>query len=110
MTTERLISRTSWCLSLILGQASVLLGLMLMLGWLFALALIVPARGVGWASRPGFVLPIEPSLLGLGAGALALWMARRGWRFVSRFAIAGVVLNTMPLVLALILTVLRMGH
>src|SRR5262249_32804810 len=41
MRTDRLIPRTAFFCSLVLGQASLLLGLMLALGWSFAFVLIV---------------------------------------------------------------------
>src|SRR4051794_28747258 len=63
MRAERLIPQTAWFFSLLLGQASILLGLMVALGWAFAFTLIVPQRAVGWAAGAHGTLPIEPPLI-----------------------------------------------
>ncbi len=52
MRTERLMPKAAWFFSLLLGQASVLLGLMVALGWSVAFALLVPQHGAGgWSDR-----------------------------------------------------------
>jgi hypothetical protein len=107
MRTERLIPKTAWFFSLLLGQASVLLGLMVALGWAFAFALLVPQHGAGWVVGSHASLPFEPPLVGLALGGLGLLFAQCGHQPVARFAVVGLLLNTVALVLALILLVIR---
>lgn len=110
MRTDGVLSRTAWFFSLVLGQASTLVGLMLALGWAFAFVVIVPSRAVGWGAGPQATLPIEPPLFGLALGVLALLVAKLGRQPIARYAVAGLVLNALPLVLTLVLLVLRGGH
>src|SRR5690242_18895347 len=56
MRREQMMSRTAWGLSLLLGQASVLLGLMVAIGWTLALAVILPQKALEWASGPRMLL------------------------------------------------------
>lgn len=110
MRYERFIPRTAFYFSLILGHASVLLGLMLALGWAFAFVLIVPQKAGGWAVGPQVGLPIEPPLVGLALGCTGLMLARHYHQPVARFSVAGLVLNAIPFVLAAILLAVRAGH
>jgi len=107
MRAERLIPNTAWFFSLLLGQASILLGLMLALGWAFAFAVIVPQRAVGWAAGAHGTLPIEPPLIGLALGGVGLFLSRYCSEPIARFSVAGMILNTVPLVLALVLLFMR---
>jgi hypothetical protein len=107
MRANRLLNRAAGSLSFLLGQASVLLGLMLALGWLFAFAVVLP-KANGWASAPQSMLPIEPPLIGLAIGAVALWLAQWSREPIARYAVAGMIFNAIPLALALLLIVLRM--
>lgn len=107
MRAERLIPNTAWFFSLLLGQASILLGLMVALGWAFAFTLIVPQRAVGWASGAHGALPIEPPLIGLALGGVGLLLSRYCGEPIARFSVAGMILNTLPLILALILLFMR---
>jgi hypothetical protein len=107
MRTERLIPRTAWFVSLLLGQASVLMGLMMALGWMFAFVLIVPQKAVGWAAGPQSFLPIEPPLIGMALGILGLFLAVRYRQPVARFSVAGLIVNAVPLLLAVVLLFLR---
>ena len=109
MRTERLILKTAWFFSLLLGQASVLLGLMVALGWAFAFVLLLPQHGAGWVIGSHASLPFEPPLIGLALGGLGLLLAQCGHQpdQLARFAVAGLILNAVPLVLALILLLLR---
>ena len=103
MRVERLVTNTAWFFSLLLGQASILLGLMVALGWAFAFTMIVPQRAVGWAAGPHGSLPIEPPLIGLALGGVGLMLAQYCKEPVARFSVAGLIINTVPLVLALVL-------
>jgi hypothetical protein len=107
MRTNRLMNRAAWSLSLLLGQASVLLGLMLALAWMFAFAMVLPKVN-GWSAAPRSMLPIEPPLIGLALGAAALWVARWSNEPIARYAVAGMIFNAIPLGLALLLAALRM--
>src|SRR4051812_1574895 len=86
MRTERWIPRTAWLASLMLGHASLLLGLMIALGWAFAFVLIVPQKATGWAAGPQALLPIEPPLIGLALGVAGLMVAVRYRQPVARFS------------------------
>ncbi len=110
MRTDRLIPKTAFFCSLVLGHASVLLGLMLALGWAFAFVLIVPQRASHWATAPHVGLPVEPPLIGLGLGCLGLLVARYFHQPVARFSVAGLILNAVPLALAVLLLYLNAGH
>src|SRR6185503_16351582 len=103
MRTERLVPKTAWFVSLLLGHASVLLGLMLALGWAFAFVLIVPQKSVSWAAGPQSLLPVEPPLIGLALGSVGLALALKYRQPVARFSVAGLVLNAVPLFLAVVL-------
>ena len=104
---NRFLNRAAWSLSFLLGQASVLLGVMLALGWMFAFALVLP-KAHGWGTAPASMLPIEPPLIGLALGVVALWLAQWSHEPIARYAVAGMIFNAIPLALALLLTVLRM--
>jgi hypothetical protein len=108
--TDGVLSRAAWFFSLVLGQASTLVGLMLALGWAFAFALIATSKSASWGTGPQATLPIEPPLFGLALGVLGLLVARMGRQPVARYAVAGLVLNALPLVLTLVLLALRAGH
>ncbi len=105
--SERWRDQTGWYVSLLLGQASALLGLMIMLGWMLAFVLVVPQKAVGWAAGPRLMLPFEPPLIGLMLGALGLAAARLTHQPIARFSIAGLVFNAIPLALAVALILAR---
>jgi hypothetical protein len=107
MRTNRLLNQAAWSLSLLLGQASVLLGLMLAMGWMLAFAVVLP-KANGWSAAPGSMLPIEPPLIGLALGAAALWVARWSNEPIARYGVAGMIFNAIPLGLVLLLAVVRM--
>lgn len=102
MRMERMLNRTAWGVSLVLGQASAILGLMIAVGWSLALGVVLSPRSLGAGYGAHVQLPIEPPLIGLAIGAVALLIARCSPEPVARFAIAGIVLNAVPLVLALL--------
>jgi hypothetical protein len=102
MRANRLISRTAWCLALLLGQASLLFGLMVTLGWTLALALILSPHASAWTTGVRLSLPIEPPLIGLAIGALGLVIARWSREPVARFSVAGMLFNALSLGLALL--------
>lgn len=102
MRAERLLPNTVWFLALLLGQASLLLGLMIALGWAFAFVLIFPKGASGHGA-----LPIEPPLIGLALGAIGLALARCSSEPIARYSVAGLILNAVPLILALVLLFLR---
>jgi hypothetical protein len=79
------------------------------LGWAFAFVLIVPQKSVGWAAGPSSQLPIEPPLIGLALGAAGLFLALRYRQPVARFSVAGLLINLVPLILAVALLLLRVA-
>ena len=96
-----------------LGMTSVLLGTILALTWGFAFVVITAHlefhHGVGLnlpAGQP-LRLPIEPPLVGLAFGGLGWLIARLSRQPVACPSIAGLVANTVPLVLAILLLVLH---
>jgi hypothetical protein len=62
----------------------------------------------GWAAAPQSMLPVEPPLIGLAIGAVALWLSQWSREPIARYAVAGIIFNAIPLALALLLTALRM--
>jgi hypothetical protein len=106
MRMERMLNNTAWGLSLVLGQASALLGLMMTVGWTLALAVVLPSKVAYWTG-PRTMLPIGPPLIGLAVGALGLVIARFSREPISRFAIAGLLLNAVPLILTVVVMVLE---
>jgi hypothetical protein len=102
MRDNRLISRAAWWVSLLLGQASLLFGLMIALGWTLAFALILPQKGNGWMGGGGFGLPVEPPLIGLAIGAIGLLVSRFSREPIARFSIAGLIFNALSLALAIL--------
>jgi hypothetical protein len=97
-----MLNNTAWCLSLLLGQASALLGLMITLGWVLAFALVIPPRGMPWGVGPRLLLPITPPLVGFAVGLSGLFLARWSHEPVARFPIAGMLLNAFALVLTML--------
>src|SRR5512133_1869121 len=93
MDKGRIWNKAAWGLSLLLGQVSALLGVMLTLGYLFAFALVLPNKAAHWSSGPRGSFYIEPPLIGLALGALGLLIARWGRVRVARFSVAGLILN-----------------
>ena len=110
MRTDRWLSQTAWCLSFLLSQASVLLGVAFTVGWTLAFTLLLPSRAGGWATRPEVLLPVEPPLIGLVLGGFGLLIALYGHHKVAGYAVAGLIFNAIPLVLALLLIFSRTGH
>lgn len=102
MRDNRLISKGAGWLALLLGQASMLLGLMVALGWTLAFALILPHRATAMLTGPRFGLPIEPPLIGLAIGTLGLVVALWSRQPVARFSVAGMVFNALSLGLAIL--------
>jgi hypothetical protein len=100
MREQRLVTRAAWWVSLMLGQASLLFGMMIALGWTLAFALILPQRGAPLIAGPGLGLPLMPPLIGLAIGALGLMIARWSHQPVARFSVAGMVFNALSLALA----------
>ena len=84
MRANRLLTNTSWGLSFLLGQASVLLGLMLTLGWSFAFAVILEQK-----TGPRPLLPVGPPIIGLAMGVVGLVIAHRAHPAIAKYAIAG---------------------
>ena len=105
MRAQQTLPSAAWCFSFLLGQASTLMGIMLSLGWMFAFAVVLPRASV-WTTAPRVLLPIGPPLIGLALGAAALTIACLGRAPVARYAVAGLVFNAVPLVLALVLLML----
>jgi hypothetical protein len=73
------------------------------LGWTFAFVVIFPQQR---AAAHG-ALPIEPPLIGLALGAVGLLLSRFCQEPIARFSVAGLIANTVPLILALLLLFLR---
>lgn len=106
MRIERMLHNSAWCLSLLLGQASALMGFMITLGWTLAIAVIVPPKGIHAVSGPQALLPIGWPLIGLSIAILGLIVARWSDEPVSRFSVAGVILNALPLMLSILVSAL----
>jgi hypothetical protein len=102
MRTHHLLTRAAWWLALLLGQASLLLGLMIALAWTLGLAFFLPTRASAWMTGQGFGLLVEPPLIGLAIGLLGLIVARWSREPVARFSVAGLVFNALSLGLAIL--------
>jgi hypothetical protein len=99
---NRFLANAAWGLALLLGHASMLLGMMVALAWMLAFAILLPQKGNGWMDGQPLSLPIEPPLIGLGIGAMGLLVARWSREPVARFSIAGLVFNALSLALAIL--------
>jgi len=84
----------------LLGQASLLFGMMVALGWTLAFALILPQRGTPWLAGQRLGLPIEPPLIGLAIGAIGFVVARWSHQPVARFSVAGMIFSALSLAIA----------
>jgi hypothetical protein len=102
MRTQRFMGRAAWLTALLLGQTSMLLGVMLALGWTLAFALIMPTKSHAWMTGRGLGLPIEPPLIGLALGTLGLLVSRWSREPVARFSVAGMIFNALSLALAIL--------
>src|SRR5436309_3105168 len=60
MRHNHYLSRAAWWAALLLGQASLLFGMMVALGWTLAFALILPQKGNAWMAGHASGLPMEP--------------------------------------------------
>ena len=96
MDKGRIWNKAAWGLSLLLGQVSALLGVMLTLGYLFAFALVLPNKAAHWSSGPRGSLYIEPPLIGLARDGLGLLIARCGRVHVARFSVEGLISGRVP--------------
>ena len=88
--------------ALLLGQASLLFGMMVTLGWCLAFALILPHRGSALMTGPRLGLPLEPPLIGLAIGVLGLVVSRWSRQPVARFYVMGMIFNALSLLLAIL--------
>src|SRR5690242_10524687 len=102
MREHRLLSRAAWWVALLLGQTSLLFGMMVALGWTLAFAVFVPTKANAWMSGQGVGLPLEPPLIGLAIGALGLLAARWSREPIAGFSIAGIIFSALSLVLAVL--------
>jgi hypothetical protein len=102
MRGYRFLTRAAWWLALLLGQASLLFGVMIALAWTVAFALLLPTKANAWMTGRGAGLLIEPPLIGLAVGVLGLLVARWSREPVARFSVAGIVFNALSLVLAVV--------
>ena len=102
MRSYHFVTRAAWWLALLLGQASLLFGVMIALAWTLAFALFLPTKAHAWMTGQGAGLLIEPPLIGLAIGALGLLVARWSREPVARFSVAGMVFNALSLVLAVL--------
>ena len=100
MRENRFVSITAWWLALLLGQASLVFGIMVALGWALAFALILPHRASVLSTGPQLGLPVGPPLIGLAIGALGLMISRWSRQPIARFSIAGMAFNALSLALA----------
>ncbi|HEX8199224.1 MAG TPA: hypothetical protein VF590_01960 [Isosphaeraceae bacterium] len=95
-------------ISRFLGMASVLLGSALALMWGLAFVVIAAhLEYVGASGGPPLRLPVELPLVGLALGALGWLIAWGSRQPVACPAIAGVIANAVPLVLAVLLLVIH---
>ena len=102
MRTHRILKQAAWWLALLLGQSSLLFGMMIALAWTLTFALFLPTKANAWMTGQGIGLPIEPPLIGLAIGALGLLMARWSREPVARYSVAGMLFNALSLALAIV--------
>ncbi len=98
MRMNTLWTKTAWGLSFLLGQASLLMGLAIAVTWGFAFALIAVQKNGPYAT-----LPVEPPLIGLLLGVFGWSIAHATHQRIGRYAVAGMLINAFPLILASLL-------
>jgi hypothetical protein len=94
----------------LLGQASLLFGIMLALVWTLAFALLMPTKAGAWMTGHGIGLPIGPPLIGLAIGTLGLLVARWSREPIARYSVAGMLFNALSLALAVLSIVACSTH
>jgi hypothetical protein len=102
MREHRYLTRAAWWIAFLLGQTSLLFGVMVALGWTLAFAVILPMKADAWMTGRGLCLPIAPPLIGLAIGALGLLVSRWSREPVARFSVAGMLFSALSLALALL--------
>ena len=114
MMASKPIFNITWAVSFLLGQASILWGLMVALAYNVGFGFLLPHVGRHGATGPMTGLPLELPLIGLGLGLLGLLVARSGRQPVAGsvvgYSIAGMIINTVPLILAAILVFVGMAR
>lgn len=102
MRGNRILSKTAWCFALLLGQVSLVFGMMMALGWTLAFALTLPQKGNAWMGGVPVALPVEPPLIGLAIGALGLFVSRWSHQPIARYSVAGMIFSALSLTLAIL--------
>jgi len=110
MRDNHYLSRAAWWVALLLGQASLLFGMMVALGWTLAFALLLPQKGNAWMSGHALGLPVEPPLIGLAISSLGLLASRWSREPIAGFSVAGLIFNGLSLVLAILSIVACSAH
>jgi len=109
MQTQKTMIPINPVIPVMLGQASLWMGLVLSVGWWAAFVIILPRAG---AAGPGGwqpTLPLVPPTIGLGLGALGWLTSQWCGQRLGGVAGAGLILNTLLLILALALAFLHGG-
>jgi hypothetical protein len=88
------------CVSHVLGQVSLWMGVVLALLWSVLYAAIARHLWVYQGAVTGLSLPFEPPLIGVSLAVLGLWLACLGHERVAGTAVAGLILNGVALGLA----------
>jgi len=103
MTTHnRAINNPTAIATFLVGQASIWWGLAVAIGYDLAFAVLMPHASRGMAGA-GVELPLEWPAVGLGLGGFGLLLARRNGGAMAGYPVAGLIINVLPLTLAVVL-------
>jgi hypothetical protein len=98
MTTYKRISHPAWMVAYVLGQTAIWWGTLVAALYVMGFAILLPQSG---RIASGINLPWEVPAIGLGLGGLGLSLAHRCGQPARGAALVGVLVNAVPLALAL---------
>ncbi len=110
MNTNNTLNKTFGISSCLLGNLSLWWGMLITAIYALGFALLLPQAMSTSASTPPLALPYEFPLIGLALAVIGGLCARVCHHSVAGSCLAGLVLNAIPLTLAIALRVIETTH